>query len=93
MSQVSAAIASTLSDMEAQVDQDNLPGTNDGKRFVLRLCGAAGLAASRAGKFISLQRISGGNWRLLDVMDKDGKPNKLYIDEDKTPAQMRREIL
>ncbi len=60
LSQISAAIASTSSDVEEQADQFSLSGPNDRKAFVPSFSGAAGLAARGAGKFISLQRVSGG---------------------------------
>ncbi len=64
---VADAIAATIGEMDVDKKAYSLVGPSEGRAYVLRFNGVAGLAAKRVGKFLALQRAPNDEWRSLDV--------------------------
>ena len=87
-----AALQETADEMRLPAGQMVIDGAEIDKRFTIRFSGNANLAASRAAKFLQLQK-TGATWRDVGVPDVDGKRQRVFLDGDKNPKQTRREIL
>lgn len=87
-------IKSWLSDADCSTrDRAELLGPVSGRRFTVHFKGMAGLATNRLRKARSLLREPGGGWRAFPQLTttSGGVADKIYIDIDKNPFQLKRE--
>jgi hypothetical protein len=81
---------------EAGCDNDTkacVLGPDTAHRFTIHFKGVSGLALSRLRKSRALLRTPGGEWRQFPNLDTSagGTTDKIYIDIDKNPCQLKRE--
>ena len=81
---------------EADCDSSELAeilGPDDGKPFVIHFKGMASTAAKRVRKAYRLLRSRSGEWRSFPTIQSAGGKtvDKIYIDFDKSPCQLKRE--
>ena len=62
-------------------------------RFEIQLAGDNRIASVRAKQFHTSLQLGRGKWKTQEVEDSLGTNHKFYINPDKNPAQMRREVL
>ena len=93
---ISGLLSELLCEASMSLDDVDVEGLEPGKQFSVRFTGASGLAARRAGKFLSLQRTSTG-WRDFFVRAAGSSPDapkvQVFFDTDKNPKQVRREMV
>ena len=62
-------------------------------RFEIQFAGDNRIASVRAKQFHTSLQLGRGKWKTQEVEDSLGTNHKFYINPDKNPAQMRREVL
>ena len=62
-------------------------------RFELQFSGDNGIAAVKAQQFHQSLQLGRGKWKPQLVEDSLGAEHKFYVNPDKNPAQMRKEVL
>ena len=79
---------------EMGLDDSNfhVEGRDLDKSFNIQFHGTGNLAIRRVAKFLSLQK-SEGEWRTFTAKMPDGQPTRIYVDSDKSPRQIRKDIL
>ena len=69
-------------------------GPDSAHKFTIHFKGLAGLAQNRLRKARTLLKLPGGTWREFGVLNTSagGTSDKIYIDVDKNPCQLKREF-
>ena len=87
-----AALTSWLEDASLKVEDVEIRGPTIGKQFSIKFAGASGLAGRKARKAFGILRTPEG-WREMCAAGPNGSEIRLYVSEDKSPKQLRKEIL
>ena len=82
------SLAPLLKSAKLEPDEFRLDGDDVGASFTLCLHGTPELAARRAARVHSAQRISDSTWRDIYASLPNGDTTRIYIDFDKSKAQI-----
>ena len=91
--QLDTALRAWLAEADCEDNSKaELVGNAKGLRFILQFKGAAGFAGRNARKAKTMLRNRDGTWKTFSVTTIDGEvTDKVFIDFDKNPQQLKRE--
>ena len=87
------AIVALAGQANINSDMFDLVGDALDNRFEIRFLGGGATAVSRTHQFFQSLQLGRGKWKTQNVKDPLGQDVRFFIQPDKNPAQIRREVL